>query len=735
MKAKSILFLVGLHSIVLSTIGRADSYSVTLQPNVQSVVANQLDDQDLITLGVALPNGTVVQEWNGAGLVAYQKVAGVWNGNPTIHRGEAVYMKIRPISPPTLVNFSGTATAAVPVGINPSGYYLLGSQTHSVTAGATYSYEDITGESPLDGIALFESRLTPPAASSVPYLDPLSWNMYVYHTASGWVPSVPTIVEGQGVWIGPQLTMIEGTVRDNSGSPLPNWPISLSDGRSTLTDANGNYAFAVQVGSPYTITQLPPSCWTSLTAPLTVTVNNQGDVSSGNDFTDMLNVNSPDLSVQVNYVAAPGSHLYPCPGESGYYFVYYHNTCAPVAPGSTLTVTLPSEVSYDNIGNPYVATIPAGGSAPTPGIGGGAFQIGQTLYWTLGPLAASDLGQIRIPVTVALTVTPTTLLTASAQIDPPTGVTDINTANNVYVHSILSKCSNDPNDKTVVPAGCGPTGLINGNQPLTYTVQFQNLGAAPAFDVVVHDLLDPSLDASSIEIIGASHSFVYALNGRDMVWTFPSVFLPAAVDDEPASHGFFSYRVWPMAGVADGTTITNQAAVFFDLNAPVMTAITTNTITSDPQPVASFTVAALPGSAGFTNDFTYTGGTPGATFLWNFGSDAIPSTSTDMNPAGVVFASPGLRNVNLQVSLGGCGAAPATYILSVGPPKLNIVLNGNQVCLSWDGEGYSLQQTGTLNTPTSWLTINPPITLVGSKHVTCLTVTDTSMFYRLTDLP
>src|SRR5260370_42684356 len=100
-----------------------------------------------------------------------------------------------------------------------------------------------------------------------------------------------------------------------------------------------------------------------------------------------------------------------------------------------------------------------------------------------------------------------------------------------------------------------------------------------------------------------------------MVWTFPKILLPAATDDEPGSHGFLTYQVSPIAGLADGTVITNQAAIYFDNNPPVLTATTTNTITSNVEPVASFTVTPRQGSANETNDFTYTGATLRATFL------------------------------------------------------------------------------------------------------------------------
>jgi hypothetical protein len=314
--------------------------------------------------------------------------------------------------------------------------------------------------------------------------------------------------------------------------------------------------------------------------------------------------------------------------------------------------------------------------------------------------------------------------------------TDAYPIDNQYILSTLARCSFDPNDKAVVPAGCGPAGLVN-NQPLTYTVQFQNLGSAPAFSVVVTDLLDPSLDPSTLKILGASASYVFNLNGNQMTWTFPNINLPDATDNPPGSHGFISYQVQPLAGLADGTVITNQASIVFDKNPPVLTAITTNTITSATLASASFTVTPRQGSANHTNDFTYTGGTAGAEFYWDFGPNAIPPTSSDMNPSGVVFPADGLSGVTLQVSSGDCTDTSASYLLSVGEPTLNIAPAGtNQFVLSWKGDGYKLQQSSTLSSPVPWQTMSPSLTQVGATYFTPpITTSNATTFFRLTDQP
>lgn len=763
MKSKPILSLVGLCLSVVCAWG-TETYYVNVAPGY-SLIGNQLDlspnDLPNTMLGQMLPTKSQVQEWNGTSFNLSTKLLGAWSDpSMTITRGQGFFCKVPPSAGTFSIPFTGTKSI-IPTAILPfsptTAWYLLGSQTYDPTLGAKYNYYDITGYStPAAGASLYRSKYAVPGSNptvSSPIDAPLSWNEYTYDGT--WHPFEPEIVLGEGVWIGPSTgnggaCELKGTVTDGSGKALPNWEISLSDGQYTFTDANGNYRFAVSSGE-YTVTQIPPCGWATLTDPQGATVNCPGPVVQVPPFRAIPNgINTgPDLAVIVIYVPDPGKGNYPCAMDTGYYSVHYYNKCGGVVvAGSTLTVILPQEVTYGTIMNPgspsWTQTKPVGGSDATLSsiITPPTLIPPTTLSWTLGALPPSAIGEIRIPVQVeAVGLLPGpgpnnwTHLWVIGTINLPAGA-DSNPGDNFSKTQVPAKCSFDPNDKTVVPAGCGPTGLINGNQPLTYTVQFQNLGSAPAFDVVVTDQLDPSLDPSTLKILGTSHHYVFQLNGNQMTWTFPDIYLPDATEDAPGSHGFFIYQAQLLPGLPDGTVITNQASVFFDKNPPVLTAITTNTITSDTLPAATFTATPQPGSAGHTIDFTYTGGTAGATFLWDFGTDATPPTSTDMNPSGVVFPTDGLRTMNLQVFSGDCTATPASYLLSVGQPRLNIAsIAGNQVVLSWQGDAYSLQEAGTLSAPILWQSISPTLTQVGATYFASLNVTNAMMFYRLTDQP
>ena len=238
-------------------------------------------------------------------------------------------------------------------------------------------------------------------------------------------------------------------------------------------------------------------------------------------------------------------------------------------------------------------------------------------------------GSRNFTCTVALPSSPCSgLITAQARFVFPSWNApgqDINPGDNIRDLNQQITCSHDPNDMQVTPAGCGPQGFIAAGQPLTYLVRFQNTGNGAAYQVVVSNKLSANLDVSTLKVIGSSHPYALEVQGQQLVWTFPNIYLPAQSADDLGSQGYVKYQVSPLGSASAGTVITNRAAIFFDLNAPVLTVTTTNTITASPVPVASFTVTPHIGSTGHTNDFTYTGGNTGATYLWNFGSDATPA--------------------------------------------------------------------------------------------------------------
>ncbi len=227
--------------------------------------------------------------------------------------------------------------------------------------------------------------------------------------------------------------------------------------------------------------------------------------------------------------------------------------------------------------------------------------------------------------------------------DPPQGgdSTDNRTENDGSI-VVFPVGSFDPNDKVGSP-GVGSARYLDGKQPLTYIVNFENLATAtaPAQTVLVTDQIDVSkYDLSTFafgDVTIGSQSFspqntrtnffrdfdlrpannIIARIEADLnttsgllTWRLssidPATGLPT---DEPLAgilppntapprgEGSVSFRVRLKSTVTSGTQITNQARIVFDANAPIDTPVWTNTLdTSTPTSSVQSLSASVPTS-------------------------------------------------------------------------------------------------------------------------------------------
>lgn len=137
----------------------------------------------------------------------------------------------------------------------------------------------------------------------------------------------------------------------------------------------------------------------------------------------------------------------------------------------------------------------------------------------------------------------------------------------------------DPNDKQAQPQGYGNMHYIEPNTPITYKIRFQNTGTDTAFRVVLIDTLSQHLDPATLQIHVASHNYTWQLSSQGVLqFFFDNIMLPDSNVNELASHGFVEFSIQQKPNLPIGTTITNQAAIYFDFNAPVITNETYHTI-------------------------------------------------------------------------------------------------------------------------------------------------------------
>ncbi len=210
---------------------------------------------------------------------------------------------------------------------------------------------------------------------------------------------------------------------------------------------------------------------------------------------------------------------------------------APIAPGQNTTIGLPANGSTFRIEAEREPNDPNGTTTPTIAIEGcgldttGTFSTG---YVTIFP---NDDGN-------------------------PTADTDCR----------INQGSFDPNRKDGFPTGYGEGNFILPTTEIEYSVQFQNTGTDTAFSVIIRDTLDKWLDMATVRAGASSHPFELEMLGANVLkFKFSPIALPDSFVNEPRSHGFVSFRVKPKLGVPLKTVIENEAAIYFDFNAPVFT--------------------------------------------------------------------------------------------------------------------------------------------------------------------
>ncbi|MGJ8661409.1 MAG: DUF7619 domain-containing protein [Bacteroidota bacterium] len=190
--------------------------------------------------------------------------------------------------------------------------------------------------------------------------------------------------------------------------------------------------------------------------------------------------------------------------------------------------------------------------------------------------AVSDFGLISIGESFVLNfVTDTTAQTGDAITVTATitsNSTDMDSTNNFLSNTYNVVNSYDPNMKEV-----NPTYVLPGyDDYFTYTVHFQNLGSAPAFNIKIKDTLDVNLDFSTFRVINASHNYSYNLSGDLLTVYFPNIQLADSASNPEGSKGFVQYQVKPKSNMPLGTTIENTAHIYFDFNSAVVTNTTMN---------------------------------------------------------------------------------------------------------------------------------------------------------------
>ena len=375
-------------------------------------------------------------------------------------------------------------------------------------------------------------------------------------------------------------TLLAGTLyhdADNSGSLDANDPrvsgrlVALSsNGEMALSQPNGRYLFAVNGPAQHILTGPTITHYDRDPDTHSVSITGNEPGLSGFDFRYTSGPPAQDLQVFLTPISPFR------PGFPVRYDVLCRNV-GTMTMEASLSLILDEGLGLDS-------------ATATPGS-----IIGNTITWDLGAMLPLQNIQLSVYCTQSVADTLGSPVISTAEITPISGDLDPDDNMATTINQVVG--SYDPNDILVDPTEMDADEVAEA--VLDYTIRFQNTGTDTAFTVAVENSLPANVDLFSFEYIGASHpvELMYYDFDRKMRFQFNNILLPDSNTNETLSHGFIRYRINPSSSLIVGDSVLNAAAIFFDLNAPVITntAITTvTTTTSVTRPVGPVPLSLHP---------------------------------------------------------------------------------------------------------------------------------------------
>ncbi|MCH8902898.1 MAG: PKD domain-containing protein [Bacteroidetes bacterium] len=327
--------------------------------------------------------------------------------------------------------------------------------------------------------------------------------------------------------------------------------------------------------------------------------------------------------------------------------------------------------------------------------------------------------------TIDINQTPTSSFTSTAPVCAGTTVDFTNTGSTGGSVSFFWDFGVDASPATSTAES--PAGVVyssGGSKTVTQTVTDGSCTATSTSSITINNTPSASFASTAPECTGLNVDFTNTGStggGVTFSWNFGSGASPATSTSENPT------------GVTYSTAGTKSVSFTITDGGCANTA--TQTIDINQTPTSSFTTTA-PVCAGATVDFTNTGSTGGSwAFLWDFGVDASPATSTAESPSGVTYSSGGSKTITLTISDGSCTATttatitinntPAASFASTAPECTGLDVDftntgstGGGVTFSWNFGSGASPAASTLENPTGVV-----YSTDGTKSIT-FTITD-----------
>ncbi len=211
----------------------------------------------------------------------------------------------------------------------------------------------------------------------------------------------------------------------------------------------------------------------------------------------------------------------------------------------------------------------------------------------------------------------------------------------------------------------GVTYSTEGNKTVTLITSSAGCSDTTVGYVNVLTTPNPSFTSNAPQPIGFPIQFTYTGNSGSnftYTWDFGSGAMPSTSTSPNPPAVYYS-----SPGTKTITlTVTNGS----------ITIVYTQTIVIDNPPSSNF-VTTAPQCEGAGVDFQSIGSV-NATYSWDFGSGASPATSTDKDPTGVVYSTPGFKTVQMISSLNGGSDTSVMVIYIIEQPQVSFTSNAPQ---------------------------------------------------------
>ena len=332
----------------------------------------------------------------------------------------------------------------------------------------------------------------------------------------------------------------------------------------TYTDSTGYYEFVVDDGE-YTV-QYIPNIFYDLLCPIPgiydVTLNTNGTSDDDNHF--FVERVETDLCItKINGNAVPGRRQF-----------NLLEVCNNGQLTQTATVTFTHDDLFGQVANlPNIEPLNANAVNYTYDANNNTFT------WMLNGLEPGDCRKISWFMETPTTAQVGQSISSVAEVSPV--AFDINPTNNYLAWNGIVTASLDPNIKqNYVGETLSGGAIYEDDTTMDYLIHFQNVGTDTAYTVVIRDTLDDAhLNVTTLRGFTSSHDMQVEYEGTNvLIFRFENIYLVDSLTNEEASQGWVGFQIDLLPNQDVGTEISNQAAIYFDFNEPIITNDVVNTI-------------------------------------------------------------------------------------------------------------------------------------------------------------